>query len=378
MKKILYLFLAITLLLSFTLGGCSCNPSTPLVFSPNFLGKDASGNTNTINSSYTETLTYKVEYEAEYDTLKKSQSITEDLSNVYQNGLYVSEFKVFSSISTAGSTLDSGAIKDITNIDDSNQDYAQSEIYYIKNKLSLDVVKDGYNNTDTIESHVYFYPAGLSFAPIYSYTQMKMTYMFLNNGKLEPKTYVYQFEFFYNTNNFSCVKKFYDFTKEDVKDFDFSDSAWTSKLQNMPGSGNSKEYTARQVIDNNQLLFAIRSLNIASGNSQTLPTTNYTYGDKKDLSVSNKNDGTTTLNFNYNGTPITDLAMPVKNMSFVIGGTDNVGSQKYITVQKEKVDGSAVENTALPIKYVEGIVESSSYNTIGVLEYTLTDVNITR
>ena len=50
----------------------------------------------------------------------------------------------------------------------------------------------------------------------------------------------------------------------------------------------------------------------------------------------------------------------------------------YFDEMKFQLNGSAVENTAIPIKYVEGIVESSSYNTIGVLEYTLTDVQITR
>ena len=141
---------------------------------------------------------------------------------------------------------------------------------------------------------------------------------------------------------------------------------------------------------------------LSSGSSTTVPTVSPVYGEAKDLTVKNANDSTLILNGGlvYNNNKIidaptettpspTDITIPVKNVSFVIGGTDNVGTAQYVVLQKNSKDDALTnKNTitdsrdsyerSLPLIYVETLIEYGGFNHLGALKYTLKEVTITK
>ena len=353
MKKIVFLILSVLLCLTFALSGCSCAPDSYLEFE----------NAVTTNVK-TETLVYDVSFADDYKGLSCAQPVNKDLLPEYKNGSLIIEFN------GSGKPLPDGITQHIT-FD------GISTFNYIRSVLTIDVVVNGKTYNDKIISEVYFYDAEWAFAPVYSKTTVKNTFIAMSTTQIGCDQKVYEYSTIYKNEKYTLNKKYYSPAQgEDINLVDIENLDQT-KMKGLVGNGGSHEYEKRKAIDNVQLLFIARNLNLAKGKSSTMPTVTYVYNGPKTLLIKNNSQSSMVLGeINYNGTTLTNVDMPVKNLVIAIDGSDHVGANKYLTLQSEKVGD--IENFAFPVEYAESIIENHSYNMIGALVYKLKSVSITK
>ncbi len=353
MKKLLYTILCLILTLFFALFGCSCAIAQPLTFNKNYLG-DANGH-------YSEILEYTVENQSSYQSITNSTDV--DDANIPKfSGTYVVEFSDY-----------------LPTEIDTDIDYEQY-YHYIKSTLSLNIsFADGTELNDKIISEVYFHSKDWSLAPVYSKTTMKNTYLSLSS-ETKYQQMIYQYSALYNKENYTLTKTYYnpaeneDINLIDITDTDPNSPSYfnTEKLVALSGNGNSHEYKTRTIIDNAQLLFAIRNSNL---DGSTLPTVSFTYEKPIDMVAKNRNEVNYTLeNFTYNGEDKSSTNITVNNIEFYINSTNNRGSSKYMSIQKEEANG--IKNNALIVEYAEPLL--SGLSNIGALVYKLNKVTISK
>lgn len=351
MKKIFIALLCFCLIFVLAMSGCSCAAETLLEF-----------NDSLTANIKTERLVYDVSFERAYKDIKRSKGINESLLPVYENGTFMIEYD------GAGKALPDGVQ---TNVSFDNI----STFKYIKSVLEIDVTVNGKTFNDKIVSEVYFYPSEWAYAPVYSTTTIKNTYIALDSTMVDYSHNIYKYSTTYSKDKYLLTKQYYDETDDDAMNLVDVFNMDQTKLKSLSESTNSHEYSLRRTIDNNQLLFAIRNSNLSKDGSMTLLTTTFLYDEPRELLISNKSETNISLTeLNYNGTIKNDLVVPVKNIEFGLTGTNYIGTSKYLSIQKSQLD--TIENNAIPIEYAEGIVENSSYSTLGALVYKLKEVSI--
>ena len=353
MKKFLTIILSFCLIFVLAMSGCSCAPESLLEF-----------NDSLTENIKTEKLVYDVSFERIYKDIQRSKDLNESLMPVYTNGTFTIEYD------GAGKSLPAGVQ---TNINFDNI----SAYKYVKSVLEINVEVSGKTFNDKIISEVYFYPSEWAFAPVYSTTTIKNTYIALNSSKVDYSHNIYKYSTTYSTDKYVLTKQYYDtaeLTDEQVNAIDITNME-QAKLKAMSGNGNAHEYSLRRTIDNVQLIFAIRNLSLSKDASTNLLATTFMYDEPKELIIANNSETIITLTqLNYNDTVQNNLDMPVKNIQFGLSGTNYIGANKYISIQKSEV--GVVKNNALPIEYAESVIENSSYSTLGALVYKLKEVSI--
>ena len=359
MRRIFIVFCALVMTIAVALSGCSCNTTSPLSFNTNFYGEGA--NATDLPQTYKEVCTYDVSYNANYNSALKMDSSLVDKVNVNYSGTYVTEFQ--------GDTL---KVPDsiVTDL------HYEGDIHYFTTKLELDVTVNDKVYHDQIFSEVYFYSAGQAFQPIYSKVIQKNTFIGVS---IEPfsvnaQQQIYQYETTYNKNEFVTLNQSYNANSDEVASIDIY-SLDKSKFVLMKDTITS-EYVSKQAIDNASLLFAIRNITLKEEASYTLPTTSPSYSEPKSLTVKNVSESTyNLLAISYNGQALENVNLPVKNLTFVIGGTKNVGTQQNVVVQKAKSETFPYFNSLL-IEYAESLSEITSFSHLGALVYKLNAVAI--
>ncbi len=354
MKKILFVVLSFSLALIFALSGCSCAVSQPLSFNKAYLG-ESSGN-------YAEVLEYSVGYESTYQSITNSAGV--DQAKIPEfNGKYVVEFSNY-----RNNDLPDGVVTDL----DYEQDY-----HYIKSTFTLSFTVNNKTYNDQIVSEVYFHSKDWSLAPVYSKTTMKYTYFF-PDAEEDLTQMIFQYSTLYKKSGYILTKTYYEPEEnEDVNLIDITDTDVNSpnyfdlqKLKAMAGNGKSHGYELKGVVDNNQLMFAIRNSNLGTVN---LPTVSFSYDTPIKITAKNRNQANYTIeNLIYNGENKDNTNIPVNNVEFYINATNNRGSSKYMSIQKEAVDG--ISNNALIVEYAEPLL--SGLSNIGALVYKLNKVTI--
>lgn len=368
MRKLFIGITAFILTLVTLLGGCSCVPSAPLSFKNNFSGTETG---TTFTNTYKEVLTYDVSYEEEYNSyVKKAESIPSELVPEY-SGTYTMVF-----------TGDLVSLPDNVTTDLETL-ITDSPIHMLETKLDLSVKIGAETYHDEIYTKAIFYSAGYSFAPVYSYTILKNTFIQINTDTNEtlPSIRIYEYETVYNEDFYTMSKKYYNpgtqtlaETNAAIKDLDIFNLDRTKMLD--IEETEEYDYTFREVIDNNQLLFAIRNVDIEVEDSVTIPTVSPTYGDETDLAVTNNTPSTISVKLSYNGGAEEGDNIAVNNISFVISGTDNVGTQQFISIQNAK--GEKTPYRALPIEFAQALVDyGPSFSQMGALKYTLKSITVT-
>lgn len=368
MKKIFLTLTALIVACITLLSGCSCVPAVPLTFNQNFAGGD--GAPTNFNTKYKEVLTYDVNYVSEYNSsLKINENLDKELLPTYSNGKYVSTF-----YGDVGS-LPIGVQTDIN--------YTDSDIHHIKTEFSIDTKINGTTYKEQIISEAYFYSANYSFAPIYSRTILKNAFVYIDveTDTIAERLQIFEYVTKYNQSSYVQTKKYYQSDKKtpeeinaEIKDIDITSPELVSKLVDYEAE-KTHGYSIKQAIDNVQLLFAIRNLDVAVEKSVSVPTISPTYGTPKNLAIKNQSESTKDVTISFNGATSEVEKMSVKNMSFVIGGTDNAGSAQYVVIQKSKTD--KIPFRALPVEYAETLVEYNTFAQMGALKYTLTSVTVT-
>ena len=367
MKKFFKSALATTLAVSLAVMGTGCSSATKLSFSNNFAGGSAPSST----TAYTETLVYNVENVSEYESISTSNLIKQDVPTYKGTFTMVFKNQIPSDIELPTS--------DISNLND----FKTSDKYYVQSVLDLNVTINGKTYNDAIVSECCFYQANLSFAPIYSKTTAKTTFLNLSSDKLDLTQTIYQYVTVYNSESYNMTKKSYTPDQgEDVNLIDIKQNNWTSnKFTELDNNGNaSYEYDLRSVIDSNQLLFAIR--NIAFSESLTelqIPTVSYSYGESVPLLVQNQEKETFNLKYNLaDGSERAQnalLAIPINKITFKASDSYFTGPSKIIKLQEKATDDLAYNS--LILEFAEPLFDVSM-NMFGALKYTLKQCTINK
>ncbi len=357
MKKLLFAVLSLSLALIFALSGCSCATTQPLSFNKAYLGDVPSG-------SYYERLEYSVGYERTYQSITDSIGIDQNkMKDCNFNGTYVVEF------SDSHNALPDGIETNLT---------YEPDYFCIKTTLNLYFTVNGKTYHDQMVGEVYFFSRDWSLAPVYSVNTSKYTYFYLDSDEPLPQV-IYQTSTLYKKGKYTLTKMRYaPQENEDINNLDLTETDVNSpnyfdltKLSAFTGNGKSYEYELKRVVDNAQLMFAIRN---SDSNTANLPTISFSYDKPIDISAKKKNQANYTFNtLTYNGDNKDNTNMLVNNVEFYINTTNNRGSSKYLSIQCEEVNG--IKNNALIVEYAEPLV--SSISTIGALVYKLTNATVT-
>ncbi len=371
MKRFIFLILSVCLCLMFCLSGCSCAGNAVLEF-----------NSTQVKSIRRETLKYSVTLEKNYKDIKRSSSLNENLLPLYENGEYEAVYET-------GVALPNGIENNI------NLSPSESVISVIRTTLNIDVVDtnrtddagDDKTYKDQIISEVYFYDSAWSYAPIYSKTIVKNTYLANDETNIEFAHKTYRYETIYKKSSYVMNKTHYQ--PDDGEDITNKDVSELIEDNFVPMVGNNKsyEYGFREVIDNVQLMFVTRNLDISKGGNITIPVVNYMYSKPTLLQIKNSSHSTLNIEKNlfitytnptFRGEyPENTLSMPVKNISITLSDTDYIGMPKYVVVQNGSADTEKIKNNGLIAEYAEAVTANASYNCFGALVYRLKDVNIT-
>lgn len=360
-KSIVAITLALVLLL---FGGCSCNQKTILSFNK---GWDANESSSVSNRT-TETAVYKVSYTEDFEsgdkyTYKKSDTLKEVLSMAV-DGTYSYEIKVIDQSDLTEKAKQSELITSSTATEKPAVIHLTTEF----NVNSTYTPKNGTPQTenDIIKTDSFFFRTDLSLAPIYSITEYMSSAVALKteNETTVPEITVYKFVKSIIYNNASYT----------IKTFDYD--AYQANNQVEPIETADYEYTYRTVIDNSALLFATRNVEIADEGYKSLPVVSYTYGEALNLKFTNYLDGSENITVKINQAQEKALSVAVDRIAFGIDAT-NTGREQLVFIQKEAVKEEQTEilkDKALMIKYVEPLTDYSSYNCLGALVYTLSEI----
>ncbi len=329
MKKIV---ISLLLVIALLLTGCSCTPETSLSFTSAWAGGD-----DKVTTGYKETCVYSVELIKDFNedgvNFSKNEEITKDvLDYEYQNGTYTTTLEVL------GTSEDIPGSSDI-NLDDVKHIIHFTAKYKVNSKFRYGDTAEGEwteENEDFIESDVYFCEKGASYTPLYSIT--KAEYSVVQIGEeVTTERVEYQTETSYSTSTYSMDGKEY-------------------------------EKTFKTYIDNNQLLFALRNINIDVEGTFTLPTVAVQYGSVKNLSVKRMTDISLEI-----GESNETKNIDTKRLSFRLESTLNAGKEQlvYINSDKDHYDGKAVL-----VRYVAPLGETGSFLSLGAMQYTLTSFSV--
>ena len=378
MKKKFLSILALIVAAAMLLGGCS--GATPLSFTNAFYASSG-----TPEVGYNETVVYTVKNVNDYDGLVKDEQITDQLIKYNIEGTFTTQLTVMNRLPDAYSQ------QITTDLDFSGE--GRQHIYYYKTTLDIyatytvggeysnytdaaNVVDNGDGSKtyhDVIVSESFFFTSSQSLSPIWSNTDSRYTYLTstsAENGqsKINVITVESKSSTTYNSTNYTITSSYVMAGMVDEK---------IEKTQ-------TKNYTQKTVIDNAQLLFAIRNVELAEDASSALPTVSASYGAPKTLTVKNNGDKQKTLrkggenSFTYNGQELADneLEIAVKDYSFYLNTTNDAGTPQYLLIQKSASASGKLPAKALIIEYVEPLSIYGSFQRLGALVYTIKSVNV--
>lgn len=348
MKRFILYVVSLTLAVIMAAFASGCQTATSLAFQNYFLGAGVTGDAP---RDTFERLEFNVSFEKEsavYPEFNQSQSLKESQNIQYDftDGKYAMTFSIASNTEE---------IKQKTNIEIDTQNtpiYKLQSIFNIKAFYKVDgnypenlgTDKNGGKEfDDEIISEVYFLPAGSSFAPIYSKVIQKQTTLYLGQ-KADVYRTEYVFETIYNKGSYKTVTKSIDGII----------------------STKSSNYSYRGAIDNTQLLFAIRNLEIQKDGATAIPTVSPAYNSPQSLTIRCEDE--LTINSNYNQE---DKQISVKKYAIFKSNKLNTGIPQYALVQK-----SEQNNKSLLMEYASALVPyGSSFLMMGALVYRLASVS---
>ncbi len=355
MKKRFFSILALALVCIFSLSACDgCFALQPINFTNAFNGGSGIKTEDNPKTNYQEVLTYDVDYFESFDGFSISNKLKSNgkFNVKFENGKYVSTLKILSSFADANVELESDIIDSLEN----NQMHA----YYLHTEFSIDVTyeideREPYTHTDTIVSDVYFCDVSLSYAPVYSRTTADYTNLFCGDEiyAVSDKTFG---EVKYSKNSYTV-----SFTVNDKE----------PKIT-------TNEYEYKTIIDNAQLLFAIRNFPLELESAEAMPVVGCNYGEAVSLAI-NKNS---TSNISYQEKP---LAYGLSNYSgnietslyhFYRNKTNETGVKQNVYIQNN-VENSDIAYKSLLLRYVEPL--TSVYGNVlslGALVYNLRSVQV--
>lgn len=377
MKKLLISVLSLGLCAVMLFGGCSCVGAPILSFNENFLG-------SATDKATKETLIYKVENVDSFGTeFKKDPSITSSVIEYSYNGTFEITWESIKSLPYPDDVNNpkpeevSGLLGNVIprNVIDVNaQNY-----YKLTSKLELTASYPTINGkvpekptcTDVIKTETYFANRIDSYAPIYTETVANYTNVVMVGG--------------YAGVTFTEYSAYTEYKKE-------SYIVHTKIDKETKFTSTEYAYSYRTAIDNAQILFLIRNIDFSKSNTVYIPTVSYQYGESQNLAFKKRTgsqvvydnpahaefDSNASSTIKYNGNLLTanpdakEIKISVDRIGFLVDSTTSAGIEQTVLVQNNAIDG--LPNTALPMQYVEPLITLNTYQSLGVLSYTLTEI----
>lgn len=365
-KRIICLALASAFALGI-FGGCG-NKKSPLSFNNAFSlysTEDVGYTDKDPSVGYKEKLSYSVKNSDKDYPFKKDNSISNEEITFSLEGTYTAALEVIAGfpaeISTDIVKPDTAAVYHYTTEFNVSVDYT-----FPKNP------ENNYSHDDVIKTETYFLPFGESFVPVYSKAENDYTNVNLSSSKfcLAVKS---RTEVFYNSASYTMSTRAVEYKTTDT----------AKNLDDCELKTNSYEYSAKTVIDNSQLIFALRNINLAVDATYIVPTVAAVYGEATDLIVKNKQEFTEHISgvgYKLNGAEKTvDGDIALKEMTYSVNSTKNSGTSQYVYVQKGAVkngDEVLLPSIAVPYRIVSPLIGYGSFTYLGSLVYSLTGVEI--
>lgn len=349
--------------------GCSCSGSSS---APTYT--TAWTNTTEDRVGLTETLCYDVDYVSDLTVGKLAYKNTVDnLDFEYGKGSYTTTLTVVKAEKSILGEYESEVLNDIV---DSTDQSTVKRIFKYVTKLDipftykLSDMTEAKTNNDYVETETYMLLSGNSFAPIFSRTSACVS--FISAGK---KPFVelqhYDTVTVYNNKNLNTTTTvYYTKTEGDAIEGQIADVRTTTS-----------KYTIRSVIDNSTFLFAFRSLDMSEG-SNTVSVYSHVYSSSKSLNVSSLDAAAEKFKITLNGTTMDEEEIQLNAYSFVLNTSSgcstgtNTGKSQIIYTNKsaETPPQSIGSNRTLVMRYVEPLMEYSSYMSMGALVYNLKSI----
>ncbi len=362
MKKLFVLAITVCLLLTATLGGCSCNPEVALSFTNAFYGD---GNVSNVSNNYTEELIYDVTYinnHKDYPTIVKDNSINSAITvneETYTNGSYTSTLK----LSPNGYPTDLPASTVALKLN--SNDGVPMPVFVLETvfKITVDYKTDGQSQpyNDFIKNTVYFCLSENSFAPIYVKTESEETRVSIANNKANLTRTRSEYTTVYQTSKHKITTEITSL--EDG-------SVLYKKTKTYAG-------TAKTSIDNAQLFFILRNKTTKVDGTVNLPVVSPAYGDKKELIFKHKKNSQFPVTVTYNGIEVSDT-LPVRNLTYAINSNKTSGATQYLVYQTGKSTNNLIDrNTSLLVEYVEPLIAYGTMSCLGGLKFTIKSINQT-
>ncbi|MBO4594582.1 MAG: hypothetical protein J5697_02640 [Clostridia bacterium] len=290
MKKLLTLLSSFIIVLALVLS-CGCSGKTILSFNNSFNG----GANATVEPGLSEICEYSVRF------AKKENFSGAEVSDVnYTDGTFVTTLKILSDYEDGGALPET----DLYNTAERSIVLKFSTSFSVKAVYTVNGTEKAFD--DTIESVVYFLPSEKSFAPLYSKTEK------------------------HSGNPFGEVGEYFDETTEIV--YYGSSYKITTEGNYSANDTASIDYTPKTLIDNAQLLFAVRCFDITS-TATNIPVVASAYKSAKTLAFTLESDESKTYSITLNGTPA-DYSVRIKNCSLTLSSTKEAGQAHKFAVQK--------------------------------------------
>lgn len=337
-----------------------CGSLSVLSFSNGFSAYLGDGN---VTPGYTQTLNYSVYYsDSEY--FPKDDSIDDNVTIQFLDGNYTS---TLTTIQIMPNNLESLAFID-TSSDISALVSGEGIIKLTTNFTITSVFTEGeteYRHDDFIYTEVYFATKKHSFAPIFAKSYSSYTIASYANGVYFFYVSDAQTETLYSSNSYTIKTRNNAYTFDEPTPDKINDKEWSS---------DTIDYKFRTIIDNTQLLFALRNVTIDTESSFNLPTVSPAYKEYKTLRVLNGANTEDTINVAYNGTALNEEKIKVSNLNYAINDTSAQGETKFVSVQREA--SSNIPNMHLPVVFAEPLIFYQSFVKMGALVFKINSVNV--
>ena len=338
MKKIISVIAAATIGLCALFSGCSCTGDQTLAFN--------------IDAAKSETLTYSVKFVEEYlGNATKNKNLDDCFTYKYDeaNG------KLVTSLARQYELV--GVSSDIINDANVNKTvYSFTTEFEIP--LTVTVGNSVYNHLEKIKTTALIADKGVSLAPIYAKEETEYLDVSASANKTTVKILKSETETFYTTENVT--------TKAKYKLFDADTAASEITLAGVTATEFTRKYDFRTVIDNAELLFALRAIPLEESASQTVQVISPSYNEATPIKVSNT--AIATGEFTINGK---NENLSYNTLCFFVNSTNASGVAQYLKVQSAPAAGS----NPLLLEYAKPLVCSldGSYVSMGWLVFTLSN-----
>ena len=345
-KRPIAFFIAALVAGAAILSGCSCSGDSTLSF-------------NSINAT-AETLSYKVEQVDDYGSTKKNAELDKYFTFEYSVGTYTSELK------EANKSDEEIKNSDILEIKDAKGDPLITTVYSLTTNFEINLTvtingQEPYIHTEKITTKAYIASHGASLAPLYAKEDAEYTVISVGSEKAEIAIVKSVLETFYNKDEYRTVKTYNSFKTDE-----------TVNLDGVEAQETTAKYTFRSVIDNAELLFAIRGLKIEEKASATINAVWSGYEAPQPLKITNTTLAEKQFTLNYNGTPVTET-VKYASLSFSLNKTNASGAPQYASVQTEAAGN--IKNTCLLLEYVKPLITyGGTFMSMGALVFTLNSV----